>query len=252
MKNGPKDDFFASVVDESDGMVYQIAPDADGVLVTTEMHTNEFLPELDPEEFTDVDSSGRRDLQENNQNMFIDDSSNSRNLQVDDGSVLDVMVVWTWKAECSNSGLPKGCTRTATTHNNMLGRINLAILETNTAYTSSGVLTQLRLAHAYLDASYDEDIYPKYADPLYHITNIDGIMDDIHTKRAEHHADLVAMINDKTGACGVAWLGPNKSRMFSVTRWSCATGYYSFGHEIGHNMVRNTKCVYRIVSFDSI
>ena len=29
---------------------------------------------------------------------------------------------------------------------------------------------------------------------------------------------------------GVAWLGPIKSRMFSVTAWNCATGYFTFGH----------------------
>lgn len=79
MKNGPKDDFFASVVDESDGMVYQIAPDADGVLVTTATHTNEFPPELDPEE-----SSDRRDLQDINESEFIDGSENNRKLQTDD------------------------------------------------------------------------------------------------------------------------------------------------------------------------
>jgi hypothetical protein len=34
----------------------------------------------------------------------------------------------------------------------------------------------------------------------------------------------------------MAWSGePSISYMFSVTQFSCATGYYSFGHEIGHN-----------------
>ena len=32
-------------------------------------------------------------------------------------------------------------------------------------------------------------------------------------------------------------MGPKKHLMFSVVNWSCATGYYTFGHEIGHNMV---------------
>ena len=43
--------------------------------------------------------------------------------------------------------------------------------------------------------------------------------------------------------CGVAWLSgncptcnPSPSSMFSVTKYSCATGYFSFGHELGHNM----------------
>ena len=36
---------------------------------------------------------------------------------------------------------------------------------------------------------------------------------------------------------GFAWRStiPIASHMFSVTKYSCATGYYAFGHEIGHN-----------------
>jgi len=46
----------------------------------------------------------------------------------------------------------------------------------------------------------------------------------------------VALIIDDSTYCGIAWVGPRIDRMFSVTAWNCATGYYSFGHEIGHNM----------------
>ena len=37
--------------------------------------------------------------------------------------------------------------------------------------------------------------------------------------------------------CGVGWRStiPIASHMFSVSKYSCATGYYAFGHEIGHN-----------------
>ena len=36
-------------------------------------------------------------------------------------------------------------------------------------------------------------------------------------------------------ACGIGYIGPQKNAMFSVAAWNCATGYYSFGHEIAHN-----------------
>ena len=37
-------------------------------------------------------------------------------------------------------------------------------------------------------------------------------------------------------SCGIAWNdNPSVDWMFSVTNYDCATGYYSFGHEIGHN-----------------
>jgi Metallo-peptidase family M12B Reprolysin-like len=43
-----------------------------------------------------------------------------------------------------------------------------------------------------------------------------------------------------TEYCGLGWFGvPSKSYMFSVSRFSCAVGYYSFGHEIGHNFNLN-------------
>merc|ERR1719203_1530301 len=60
-------------------------------------------------------------------------------------------------------------------------------------------------------------------------------MDDVHDKRTEHGADIVALLIDDSQYCGMAYLGPSIGSMFSVTSWSCATGYYSFGHEIAHN-----------------
>jgi len=65
-------------------------------------------------------------------------------------------------------------------------------------------------------------------------------MDDVHTKRELYGADIVAMIIDDSEYCGKAWLGPRESLMFSVvTDWNCVTGYFSFGHEIGHNQGLN-------------
>lgn len=60
--------------------------------------------------------------------------------------------------------------------------------------------------------------------------NGDGKMDEAHTLREQYKADLVALIIDDPAYCGMAYLGPSKNYMFSVTAWNCATGYYSFGH----------------------
>ncbi len=45
-------------------------------------------------------------------------------------------------------------------------------------------------------------------------------------------------------ACGVAWLMSGNEPAFApnayaVVDLTCATGYYSFGHELGHNMGLN-------------
>jgi len=51
--------------------------------------------------------------------------------------------------------------------------------------------------------------------------------------------DFVALIIHDSQYCGIAFLGPRVDLMYSVTAWNCATGYFSFGHEIGHNMGLN-------------
>ena len=74
----------------------------------------------------------------------------------------------------------------------------------------------------------------------------DGIMDDVHALRNAYKADLVSLITQTPGSpyCGIAWLmaGNNPGfapNAFSVVERGCATGYYSFGHELGHNMGLN-------------
>jgi len=153
-------------------------------------------------------------------------------------TIIDVMVLWTAHAECQNSMLPRGCTRNPTTKSNILGLINLAIEETNTAYSLSGILVELNLVHAYYTDYTESSSGGAFSDALYYLRKReDGIMDDAHGKRQEYGADVVGLIIDDDAYCGIAYGGPRLDYMFSVTSWSCATGYYSFGHEIGHNLV---------------
>jgi len=164
-----------------------------------------------------------------------------RGLQVvdDSGATLDIMVLWSKKAECKHSQLEEGCTHTQATEDNMRGLINLAIDETNTAFNLSGILTSLRLVHAYREETFTESPITglTFLDALDKLASTnDGVMDDVHTKRTRYGADLVAMLIDDDHYCGIASPGPGKEKMFSVTAWNCATGVYSFGHEIGHNM----------------
>lgn len=154
-----------------------------------------------------------------------------RGLVDDSGSTIDVMVVWTKKAECRKSNLAAGCTNTATTENNMRGLIALAVAETNTAYSLSGVTTQLRLVHAYREPNYVEATSDAFGAALSSITGTtDGVMDDVHTKRNTYGADVVALIIDDAAFCGMAYLGPSVGLMFSVTAWNCATGCKSNMH----------------------
>ena len=73
-------------------------------------------------------------------------------------------------------------------------------------------------------------------------------LDEVPTLRDTHRADVVSLIGSGydvgRGACGIAYLMSGNSPLFapyaySVVDVTCMTGYYSFGHEIGHNMGLN-------------
>jgi hypothetical protein len=116
-----------------------------------------------------------------------------RMLYDDSGSNIDVLVVWTSDAECGNSGFSPGCTLTATTESNMRGLIDLAVEETNTAYSLSGMLSSLRLVHAYRDTTYVEpSTFREALDNLSEVS--DGELDNVHAMRSLYGADMVQLI----------------------------------------------------------
>ena len=60
----------------------------------------------------------------------------------------------------------------------------------------------------------------------------------IENLRAEYKADLVGLVVNTNKYCGCSYNYNGKARNgFFMTSRNCMTGYYSFGHEIGHNMV---------------
>jgi hypothetical protein len=151
----------------------------------------------------------------------------------DDGSLVDVLVVYTPAARAAAGG------STA-----MQSQVALAIAETNTGYSNSGVFPRLRLAGA-VEVSYVES--GDISEDLNRVTApSDGRLDGVHALRETYHADLVSLITETPGSpyCGVAWLMQGNDPAFapwafSVVELGCMTGYYSFGHELGHNMGLN-------------
>jgi hypothetical protein len=157
----------------------------------------------------------------------------------DDGSLIDVLVFYTPAARTAAGGT-----------SGMLAVVNTAVAETNTGYANSGVVPRLRLAAAQ-EVAYAESgtTAADMSTDLDRVTDpSDGFMDSVHAMRDAYHADVVSLLvtgyNNAYGACGIAWLmaGNDPSfapHAFSVVDVSCATGYYSFGHETGHNMGLN-------------
>ena len=146
----------------------------------------------------------------------------------DDGSRFDVMVVYTPAARAAAGGTTA-----------MQALINLAVAETNTAYSRSGIISRVRLVHQE-EVSYTES--GDFSTDLNRLTNpSDGFMDNVHALRNTYGADLVSLIIEGTSLCGLGWLMTTESNSFqslafSVVARICATGNFSLGHEMGHNM----------------
>jgi peptidyl-Asp metalloendopeptidase len=155
------------------------------------------------------------DHESGNNNRFVDHE-------------IDVMVVYTDNARFTNGGT-----------DGINALINLAVHETNMAYSRSDVWQRLMLVHTE-EISWFED-----GDDFGYLSDLqgtaDGVADDVHNLRDAYGADMVSLIYDNGSYCGVAYIMTTlsstfESSAFSVVRDSCATGYYSFAHELGHNM----------------
>ena len=131
----------------------------------------------------------------------------------DDGSVVDILVVWTPKVEeALRGGEPE-----------VLSRIDLLIAYTNDAFERSGAFVSLNLVGAekvdYLETdSSGGTSLNRLRDPD------DGHMDSVHDRRNALGADLVFLLLSSRGS-GLA------SGAFSVGFANTIT----FAHEVGHN-----------------
>lgn len=116
---------------------------------------------------------------------------------------------------------------------NISSLIDLAVAESNTGYTNSGVSITLQLA-AKAQTSYTESGDFNTDLTRYRSTS-DGYMDEIHATRNSSTADVAVLLINNTQYCGLAsGIGSSASTAFVTVYWDCATGYYSFAHEIGH------------------
>lgn len=121
----------------------------------------------------------------------------------------------------------------ASASGNISALIDLAVAETNQGYINSGVQIDVTLVHK-SQVTYTESTNFTTNLTRYRSTN-DGYMDSIHTTRNSVAADVAVLIVNQTAYCGLAsGIGSTASTAFAEVYWGCATGYYSFGHEIGH------------------
>lgn len=116
---------------------------------------------------------------------------------------------------------------------NMQSLVQLAVAESNQGYANSNVGITMQLA-GYETTSYSES--GNFTTDLARFRNTsDGYMDSIHTSRNSTAADVGVLLINNTSYCGLAsGIGSTAATAFAAVYWDCATGYYSFAHEIGH------------------
>lgn len=110
--------------------------------------------------------------------------------------------------------------------------IDLAIAETNQGYVNAGVNARVELAHAAL-VNYTES-GSNSTDRSRYASVDDRVMDEIHGQRNSYAADVGVLLTDGNSACGNGTIYASATSAFAAVTTDCATGNYSFGHELGH------------------
>ncbi|MEM8600413.1 MAG: M12 family metallo-peptidase, partial [Bacteroidota bacterium] len=113
----------------------------------------------------------------------------------------------------------------------------LAIDETNQSYINGGVAPRVSLVHVYETST--NGTSDMVLDRNRFRNQGDGFFDEIHALRDQYGGDVAKLIGASSatyGFCGVAYTirAYSADDAFAVTAQNCATGFYSFGHEIGH------------------
>lgn len=113
------------------------------------------------------------------------------------------------------------------------GLVNLAVAETNQGYANSGVEITMQLAGQYTTTYTQSGSFS--TDLSRFRGTADGYMDNFHATRNSVRADVMMLLINNSSSCGLAsGIGSTAATAFAVTHYGCATGYYSFGHEVGH------------------
>lgn len=192
--------------------LFLIRPDRDGLHIVREVDPATYAPEIEPIEISRAE-------------LALPESFEGS----DDGSNIDILVAYTPTARDEAGG--------TTAIENL---IDLAVVETNQSYANSGISQRLTLQDTQ-EVAYSESGF-SWPTTLSRLAGTsDGYMDGVHALRDASCADAVVLIVGNTQYCGMAYLMSSVSSSFagsafSLVSYTCATGYYSFGHELGHNM----------------
>jgi hypothetical protein len=201
-----------------DGKFYQIRSVSSGVQAVREINQAAFPPDHPPGVFKAIQKrSATRSTRSSRTEMpFVRDA------------VIQVIVLYT----------PETLQAAGGTDDAIASAIALAQAETNKGFANSKIPARLRVV-----ASRKVD-YPESGEAQTDLDRLmnpsDGFLDDILALRQQYRADAVSLWVSNMDACGIGSLNKSASefrdRAFSVVSLDCATGVYSFAHELGHNL----------------
>ncbi|MCA8979827.1 MAG: hypothetical protein H6831_09170 [Planctomycetes bacterium] len=208
----------------ADGQLYRVRPDAEGHHLV-ELVDETLLPGCagDPTASSALGADAAPDTPDNG------GATTGNDLPVTGTTEIDILVVYTPTARIVSGGT-----------DGVLALIELAELETNQAFANSGIDLAVRVVHCAELAGYTES--SSFSTELSRLrTPGDGYADEVHELRDLYGADQVSMIVGNTSSCGIGYVQDTPGSWFdqlafTVVSRNCATGYYSFAHELGHNL----------------
>jgi hypothetical protein len=147
---------------------------------------------------------------------------NVPNAPADTGNTIDVLVLYTSSVRSSLGG-----------DSQSQSFAQQAVDSSNTAYINSRITQRVRLARAQLSPVSEAGSLSTELSNLRANSTVASL-------RNQYRADLVAMISNTGGGCGIGYLmgssSGNQNNAFTVTSRTCVVGNLSFAHELGHNM----------------
>jgi peptidyl-Asp metalloendopeptidase len=195
---------------------YQLESTRDGLTLLREVDDATFPPDHPG----GGEPAAPRSMQKSLSHAARDKPAGDETQKADSGATIDVMVIYSNQtAEAAGSAIG--------------AQIQQAVDTANLVYANSGIATRLRLIH-YEQVDYNES--GDFPTDLNRLTTAgDGYMDSVPALRNTYGADLVSLFVEATQYCGYGWIGPDPNYAFSVINRGCASGNYSYPHELGHN-----------------
>ena len=205
-----------------DGRSFEIVPDEDGEHTIEELNAAAFPTEEGPGDMLDADMAPDA----GGEGAVVTDVAAG-----DTVHEIGVMVLWTPAARSAAGGQA-----------NIESLILAAVTNANLAYGNSLVNARLKLVYS-AEVPFTEAPSNMSGDLSALRGTTDGRIDDIHSLRDQHGADVVSLIGNGyagAGYCGLGYLMSSPSTSFAASAFNvvdrtCAAGYLSFAHEVGHN-----------------